>query len=167
MDKTKYDIDYTIELFEKMNKEPILTTLRESKTVYGFATGFGQQNALNELQRNLLILNRGMVVIPSATEFEMVRNTIGKKDLLIIISLSGEVNFLLNDLKRLKVHNVPTLSITSFQNNHLAEHTMYNLYYQSSVFAENQGLRLTSFIGLQVLIDLIYKNYMEYTLELE
>ena len=162
MDKTRYDIDYTIELFEKMDTEPILKALKGAKTVYGYATGFGQQNALNELQRNLLTLRRGMVIIPSATEFEMVRDILGKEDLLIIISLSGEVNLLLNDLRRLKVHNVPTLSITSFQNNHLAEHTMYNLYYQASVYAQHHGQTFRSFIGLQVITDLIYKNYMEY-----
>lgn len=159
---SRYDIDYTIQLFEEIDKRPIYELIDQSKTLYGFATGFGQENALRELKRYLFTSGKHLYHLPALTEFQMALKEMTEDDLVILISLSGDVNPILNDLKRLKAKGIPTLSITSFKNNHLAEHSSYHLYYQSMDLGIFNEHKQKSFIGLQVLIDLLFRGYLNF-----
>ncbi len=49
-----------------------------------------------------------------------------------IISLSGNIQDIMDSLRILKLNDIPTLSITDFKNNQLASLATYNLYYQSN-----------------------------------
>lgn len=161
-DLSRYDLDYTFQLFEEIDKRPIYQCLESANSLYGYATGFGQENALLELKRYLISSGKNLYHLPALTEFQMALKDMTANDLVIIISLSGDVNPILNNLKRLKAKGIPTLSITSFQNNHLAEHSTHHLYYQSTDFGTFNGHTQKSFIGLQILIDLFFRGYLDY-----
>lgn len=159
---SRYDVDYTCQLFEEMEKQPIYECIDRAHKLYGFATGFGQENALRELKRYLFTSGKHLYHLPALTEFQMALKEMTTDDFVMLISLSGDVNPILNDLKRLKAKGIPTLSITSFKNNHLAEHSTYHLYYQSTDLGTFNGHMQKSFIGLQVLIDLLFRGFLDY-----
>lgn len=159
---SRYDIDYTIQLFEEIDKRAIYELIDQAQSLYGFATGFGQENALRELKRYFFASGKHLYHLPALTEFQMALKEITTDDLVILISLSGDVHPILNHLKRLKAKGIPTLSITSFKNNHLAEHSTYHLYYQSTDLGTYNDHTQKSFIGLQVLIDLLFRGFLDY-----
>ncbi|SDC35883.1 transcriptional regulator, RpiR family [Pelagirhabdus alkalitolerans] len=161
-EQTKQDLDMTDKLFHSIEKEPIYRTIKQARFIYGFATGWGQRNALEELKRYFLSMNVPIYLIPATTELNMVLDHLTEDDLVIFISLSGDVDYITKELKTLSVRHIPTLSITSLKNNHLQEQSAHHLYYQSTDLGYRFGAEHKSFIGLQLLIDLLYRGYLNY-----
>ncbi|WP_017473573.1 MurR/RpiR family transcriptional regulator [Amphibacillus jilinensis] len=156
------DIQFTEQLYNKIDKNPIFNGIDKADSIYGFATGWGQRNALEELSRYLISCGKPMHIIPAATELNIVLSKIKPTDLVIFISLSGDVENIITVLKSLAIRAIPTLSITSFKNNHLAELSHYHLYYQSTDLGTYYGVEQKSFIGLQVMIDLLFRGFLQY-----
>lgn len=158
------DIKLTEKLFHKIDKTPIYRAIEQAETLYGFATGWGQRNALEELSRYLVSCEKTLYIIPAATELNIAISRIKPTDLIIFISLSGDVENIIHELKALSIRQIPTLSITSFKNNHLAELSTYHLYYTTSDLGYHFGVEQKSFIGLQYIIDLLFRGYLNYTI---
>lgn len=161
------EIEMTRKLFKHNQMEPIYQQIHHAETIYGFATGWGQKNALEELSRNLIACDKKMFIIPAEREFEILLSKIKKNDLVIIISLSGDVNNIVNSVRQLSMRGIPTLSITSFKNNKLAELSTYNVYYESTKLGKYFGFEHRSFVGLFSILDLIYRGYLNFALEKE
>lgn len=104
-------------------------------------------------------------MIKHYTEFKSTLSNYTEDDLIIIISLSGNIQHIIDSLRILKMNNIPTLSITDFNNNQLASLATYNLYYQSleviNPLASESGGLANSMASLQVLCELLYLKYLE------
>lgn len=161
------EVEMTRKLFKNIQMESIYQHIYHAETIYGYATGWGQKNALEELSRNLTACDKKMFIIPAEREFDILLSRIKEKDLVIIISLSGDVNNIMNSVRQLSFQGVPTLSITSFKNNKLAELSTYNVYYESTKLGKYFGFEHRSFIGLFSILDLIYRGYLNFALEEE
>lgn len=159
------DIKRTIQLFENQSKEAIYELVDQSETIYAYGTGWGQQNALQELKRYLVSMGKQIVLIPSLRELQVSIRHMTQADLVIFVSLSGDLAEITSDLKKISHSNVPTLSITSFKNNHLAELSTHQLYFQSTDFGFAFGVEHKSFIGLHVLVDQLVRGFLNYKLE--
>lgn len=161
------EIEMTRKLFKQNQMEPVYQHIHEAETIYGFATGWGQKNAMEELSRNLIACDKKMFIIPAEREFDILLSRIKQNDLVMIISLSGDVTNIMNSVRQLSYRGVPTLSITSFKNNKLAELSTYNVYYESTKLGRYYGFEHRSFIGLFSILDLIYRGYLNFALEKE
>lgn len=161
------EIEMTRKLFKQNQMEPVYQHIHEAETIYGFATGWGQKNAMEELSRNLIACDKKMFIIPAEREFDILLSRIKQNDLVMIISLSGDVTNIMNSVRQLSFRGVPTLSITSFKNNKLAELSTYNVYYESTKLGRYYGFEHRSFIGLFSILDLIYRGYLNFALEKE
>lgn len=162
---SRKDIERTVQLFENQSKERLYKLIDQSETIYAYGTGWGQQNALQELKRYLVSMGKQVFLIPSLKELQVSVRHMTQADLVIFVSLSGDLAEITSDLKNINHSNVPTLSITSFKNNHLAELSTHQLYFQSTDFGFAFGVEHKSFIGLQVLIDQLIRGYLNYKLE--
>ncbi|WP_462225186.1 MurR/RpiR family transcriptional regulator [Alkalibacterium sp.] len=156
------DIKRTVQLFDNQDKQPIYSLIDEAETIYAYGTGWGQQNALQELSRYLLSMDKRVYLIPSLRELQVASKNMSSDDLVIIASLSGDLDEVTSDLKKISHQGVPTLSITSFKNNHLAELSTYQLYFQSTDFGFAYNVAHKSFIGLHAIIDLLVRGYLDY-----
>lgn len=156
------DIKRTVQLFDNQDKQPIYSLIDEAETLYAYGTGWGQQNALQELSRYLLSMDKRVYLIPSLRELQVASKNMSSDDLVIIASLSGDIDEVTSDLKKISHQGVPTLSITSFKNNHLAELSTYQLYFQSTDFGFAYNVAHKSFIGLHAIIDLLVRGYLDY-----
>ncbi|MGG0717474.1 MurR/RpiR family transcriptional regulator [Robertmurraya massiliosenegalensis] len=161
------EIEMTRKLFKQNQMDPVYQHIHEAETIYGFATGWGQKNAMEELSRNLIACDKKMFIIPAEREFDILLSRIKQNDLVMIISLSGDVTNIMNSVRQLSFRGVPTLSITSFKNNKLAELSTYNVYYESTKLGRYYGFEHRSFIGLFSILDLIYRGYLNFALEKE
>ncbi|EXJ23065.1 Transcriptional regulator, RpiR family [Alkalibacterium sp. AK22] len=158
------DIKRTIQLFESQAKEKIYERIDQAQTIYAYGTGWGQQNALQELNRYLVSMGKQVYLIPSLKELQVSCRHMCSADLVIFASLSGDLADITSDLKKISHAGIPTLSITSFKNNNLAELSTYQLYFQSTDFGFAFGVEHKSFIGLHVLIDHLVRGFFEYKL---
>jgi len=161
------DIKTTLNLFDKIDKRPIYALMEKADTLYAYGTGWGQQNALQELKRYLLSMNKRLYLIPSKKELQVTISHMQPTDLVIFTSLSGEIDEIMTDLKTIHYNQVPTLSITNFKNNHLAKLTTHQLYFQSTDFGYAFDVEQKSFIGLQLVIDHLVRGYLTYINDLE
>ncbi|MFD1168551.1 MurR/RpiR family transcriptional regulator [Oceanobacillus caeni] len=161
------EIEMTRKIFENMQLKPIYEQIYYAGAIYGFATGWGQRNAMEELSRNLISCDKKMFIVPAEREFDVILSRMKKRDLVIIISLSGDLDNLMDSVRQLSVLGIPTLSITSLRNNKLAEFCTYNIYFESTKLGKYYGFEHRSFIGLFSILDMIYRGYLEFSLKKE
>lgn len=164
-DLSANDIKRTVQLFDNQDKQPLYSLIDKADTIYAYGTGWGQQNALQELSRYLLSMNKRVYVIPSLKELQVASKNMSPDDLLIIVSLSGDIDEVISDLKKISHYGISILSITSFKNNHLAEISTYQLYFQSTDFGFAYNVAHKSFIGLHTIIDLLVRGYLDYKIK--
>lgn len=158
----KKDIEMTQKLLNQVDLRTIVQKIYKAKRVFGFGTGWGQQNAVKELRRNLMGCGKHMLTIPAKTELELNMPLMTPEDLLIFISLSGDVTELRSHLQTLNMRGIPILSITSFCNNHLATKADYNLYYHATPLKQTEGSEILSFITLNIVGDALFREYVSY-----
>lgn len=152
-------------IFHNIQTDPIYEQIYSADTLYGFATGWGQKNVLEELARNLMSCDKQLFIIPAEREFDVILSRMNKRDLVIIISLSGDLTHQMDTIKQLSILGIPTLSITSLRNNKLAELCTYNIYFESTKLGRFYGFEHRSFIGLFSILDLLYRGYLDYSLK--
>ncbi|MBU5342221.1 MurR/RpiR family transcriptional regulator [Caldibacillus thermoamylovorans] len=158
-------INDTLKHFQNTNTKEIIKCLKDARHVYIYGTGWAQKLAGEQLMRVFFSCNRPIILIQHYTEFKLMLPNYTKDDFIIIISLSGKIEHIIDSLRILKLNNVPTLSITDFKNNQLASLATYNLYYQSVEImkktTDNSTPEANSMGSLQVLCELLYIKYIE------
>lgn len=161
------EFEISRKMFQNIQMEPIYEQIYSANTVYGFATGWGQKNVLEELARKLMSCDKLLFIIPAEREFDVILSRMSKQDLVIIISLSGDLIHQMDTIKQLSILGIPTLSITSLRNNKLAELSTYNIYFESTKLGKFYGYEHRSFIGLFSILDLLYLGYLDYSMKKE
>lgn len=157
------DVRETIRLFEQDNSiEEIYKLLEKSDRIFGYATGYGQELMLKEFSRTLTNNDIYLFQIPSKSELELISDHITSKDLLFVISLSGNMEFIEPVLKKISLKGISIVSVTSFSRNDLSYLADYNLYYQVSNLNKNSELNRTSYYTLNLTLSLLYEGYINY-----
>ena len=106
----------------------------------------------------MIAIGKPIIQIHSEKELEiLINNHIQKDDVLMIVSLSGEVSDLAKKLKILKARKISLVSITQFSNNLLSRYADINLYFETEEFKIGNK-NVTSFTPLLFLLDLIVRN---------
>ncbi|SFH86427.1 MurR/RpiR family transcriptional regulator [Pisciglobus halotolerans] len=160
------EIENTKKLFKQTELEPILEELHGAKRIFCYGTGWGQRDVLSNFNRCLIPLNKFPVLLSSLTEFEMVSHTITEEDLLIVVSLSGDIKEAKDVMQALEIRNIPILSITDLRNNGYASLATYNLYFQVNSFDYKEE-EIVSLLPIYIATDLLYRKYTEYVMRLE
>jgi len=165
IDVFKESINNTFKHFQSTDVKDIIQHINSAQNIYIYGTGWAQKLAGEQLIRIFLSCNRSMVLIKDYNEFKAMMSNYTTGDFIIIISLSGNIQHIIEDLRILKLNDVPTLSITDFNNNQLASLAMYNLYYHTnevmSVLNGDFFPLAISMGSLQVLCELLYLKYIE------
>lgn len=166
--RTNLDIQQTIKIFQQSNiREKIYELIYNCDTFYAYGTGHGQNLVLQEFSRCLLNINKNLIVLPAYTELHLAMNNFKKGDLLLVVSLSGNLKELRETLLSLEMRGIDTFSITNFVNNELASFTEYNFYFHSSSIIKETNLNKSSFLTLHLLLHLIFEEYSYYVQKLE
>ena len=145
----------------------VIQHIQNARHIYVYGTGWAQKLAGEQLKRLFLSCNRPLILVEYEDEFKSMLFNCTKDDFIIIISLSGNIQDIMDSLRILNLNDIPNLSITDFKNNQLASLATYNLYYQSNEIsipsAEQSAIFANSMASLQVLCEILYLKYVETT----
>ncbi|WP_367365542.1 MurR/RpiR family transcriptional regulator [Pediococcus parvulus] len=157
------DITQTLRLIEQTDIIPILKRIQESDRVYVYGTDWAEKHAAENLSRNFLGCNLPFIQIPSITELNWTIPFLTEKDLLILISFSGESQRVNEISTQLELKNVDTLSITPLSKNSLSTNTTFNLYYEMSKLdlSTNKQLEYNYFSSLELVCDALFRYYVD------
>lgn len=156
------DSQVTLKLFNQIDLVPILKEIYSAKRIFCYGTGWGQKNVLSDFIRNFVPLDKFLTLIPAQRELEMVvDSTFSKGDLFIVLSLSGDINDVKDEMNVLKLKGIPILSITSLRNNYLASMATYNLYFQATPVIL-KGENIYSFLTLFQVTDSLFRAYLDF-----
>lgn len=154
------DLSATYKLFKRVAIDEIITEMQTADNIFLYGTGWGQKNALNDLRRNLILCDKYTIDIPEETELHIMATNAGETDLLIIISLSGNVQDIENDLHLIKAKGGKILAITGIQANLLAKLADYVIYYQTTGVSYKR-YDMVSFIPVYQAVNLLFLEYFE------
>ncbi|BBN99760.1 MurR/RpiR family transcriptional regulator [Sporolactobacillus terrae] len=167
IEQTLTNIDKTMDLFKKTDLVPIYKKIQSAKNIFAYGTGWAQRNAIGELERNFLNSGKMIHNLAAKRELEMIVPYLSEEDLLIIISLSGDISDIIEIVRFLSLKRVPILSITNtrFDRNELANLVPYNLYFLAAEYPIHKTMHVsedpTSLAALSVLCEAFFFDYVK------
>ena len=124
------DIERLLNILKDRNWLPIYQIIDSVDNIYVITTGITQKNQAAELQRLFLLIGKPLQIIPgngSSNEFRRILERLTEKDIVFVLSLSGENNRLESIIHQLELVKSKIVSITSLQNNWLSGKSDFNL----------------------------------------
>lgn len=143
------------DLYKKISREVI-----ESKTVYVFARGTSKA-AGYYLNHILLTLGIKCIFVKDYNLLTLVGSTLESDELVILISLSGNTEKILEVANIAKVKGCRTIAITSFGNNELSKISDYTLHCVSND-TETKFNDSISRIGMFIVIEMLVNSIKEF-----
>lgn len=142
------------EIFEKMDS---------ARNIYIYGVGMIQSSIKREFKR--LFMNAGVIVynLSGYAEAGNVLDIVDDRDLFFMVSVSGENEVILDLTKKLKIKNVPIVSITCLRDNSLSHLADYNLYTSDTkvqcIFLDDGYVSLTTYFILMEILFLKFEQY--------
>ena len=157
-----YDTFHTlIDELKKFSYHTICKVLYHCETVYIYGTGNEQKTLAAEFKRIFLTAGKCVVDVFDAGEIDFIKNRFQKKDVFIIISLSGETKEGIHILQSIASTDIQRISITRLQNNTISQLCEHNLYVATKV-VESSLSHYEMVSAFYVLMDLLFINYLDY-----
>lgn len=151
-----------INYFKNYDFIPIIKMLDEAPTIYAYGTGSFQRSFIKELQRLFMNIGIWVRIIDSHGEFDVAVNMMKENDCIVIVSSTGESNFLMGHYDLLKLKGVKVLSFTNSGNNSLAYASNYNI----STVLKKENFRnqyyLDNIVTMYIPLKILFANYINY-----
>ena len=146
--------------------QEIIELIYHANRVFVFGTGMLQRTVAKEFKRLFYFANKNFYDFNGNTEYETVAQYINEKDLVLIISTSGEGEAAIDFAKKVKIKGVPIISITKQKKNPLAEISNYNLYISTTTVEQHMYKgRYESMTSYFILSEMLFLRYLEYVEE--
>lgn len=151
-----------IDELQKRDYENACRMLYQADTIYLYGTGNEQKSIVDEFKRIFLMLGKSCVNLFDYGELAYAKQRFVPKDLLVVISLSGESEEALRIVRSAQETAIGTLSLTRWENNSLAHMCQENLYVGTQVIRQNIGQPYEQVAAFYVLLDILAVHYIEY-----
>ena len=135
--------------------------LERAERVFIYGSGSSQTRAASEMKRIFLPVKE-MVHIHGHDMCRALQKTAGDQDLVVMISLSGESQAVVELARALRTNHVPTVSITRLKNNTLASLCSENLYINSIQMPVEYDVEYEIATPYFILIEFLYLSYRNY-----
>lgn len=145
------------------NMDSAFEYIYNAKRVFIFGSGSIQLNAAKEIYR--LFFNGGEYFhyFDSKYDIEDAMYNLTESDVMMIISLNGESDTVIDLAKKLKLKNIPTISVTQFKNNTLATLSTESLYFSSHSYQlPGNGRTVGLLSSLFIFTEIFYIKYQIY-----
>lgn len=155
---------HAIEELKARNMDAIFRILHQANRVFLFGSGSVQINVCKEIYR--LFFNGGdyYYYFDNKYDFTDILYNLHEDDVMIIISLNGESETVVNLAKQLNMKNIKVISITKMKNNTLASISDESIYFSNTDFSlpgEN-GRTFQSTTMMFILVEIVYVKYQIY-----
>lgn len=148
-----------IDYMKTKNCSLIFNNIKMAKRVFIFGSGYSQAKVASEFKRIFLPTHKIMIDAYGKDMAEAIINIADKDDYVIMISLSGESETILNMAKKLNMKGVKLLSITGMKSNTLSRICEENLYISSIKMHINQDFEYNVTTPYFILVELLYIQY--------
>lgn len=145
----------------KRDMTGIFENLEQAERVFIYGSGSSQTRAASEMKRIFLPVKE-MVHIHGHDMCRALQKTAGDKDLVILISLSGESQAVVKLGRALRTNHVPAVSITRLKNNTLASLCSENLYINSIQMPVEYDVEYEIATPYFILIEFLYLSYRNF-----
>ncbi|SHI86532.1 transcriptional regulator, RpiR family [Clostridium amylolyticum] len=156
----KQNIDKTLSVIEIEKYKKISKELMKASTVYVFARGTSKA-AGTYLNHLLLTIGVKCIFVEDYNLLTLVSKSLNSQEVVILISLSGKTEKILEVANVAKVKGVKIISITSFGNNELERLSDYTLHCVSDN-TETKFNDSLSRIGMFVIIEILVNSIKEF-----
>jgi RpiR family glv operon transcriptional regulator len=152
----------------KKNFDTVNRLIYQADRIIAYGSGFVQDNVVIELKR--LFLGSGKLIcdLKGNSELGILVEHLSEKDLVIIVSFSGESSQVVKMARELHLRGIPVISITKLKDNTLASLSTENIYISSSQFSLYANEKIPpyeSMIGYYMVIEMLFIKYEVYRRE--
>lgn len=162
LDEVCADYRRSIELAKDTNLNEVCEHIYSARRIFAFGTGETQHAVTQMMKRMFMNVGRFFVTLYGRTEVTMAIEDLDEKDMVILISLSGENDLAIKAAKQLKAKGVYTLSITGLSDNTLARLCDKNLYIQTDVLMTKAGLSFETISPYFNVAEILCVRYLMY-----
>ncbi|MCF1777191.1 MurR/RpiR family transcriptional regulator [Lactobacillus jensenii] len=158
----------TIKQFEARNLTNFYIDIQTAKNIYLYSTGWQQELLASYISKELFLLGKQTVLLPSALdELKMRGQFFNKGDMLWTISYSGNNSAIVNELKKIRLidDKLKLVSLTKMGSNDLATISDYSFFFQTIDFSYQNnggGNPRSCFSPAYILIDLLINGYFDW-----
>lgn len=160
------DILATKKLFDQNHLEPVLSSLERASRIFVYGTGWGQRNVLNDLKRKFILCDRFVIEVTARRELGMTAKVIQPEDVLIVVSLSGDISNVSKQLQLFQARGVTVIGITQLQKSLLASIADHTLYFQTTSYPVREEI-MVSFLPIYYVVDLLVRHFLAYIGKIE
>ena len=162
VNKFYLDLEETKKNLNQKNLQEISKLIYDSDRVFVYGTGMTQKAIAKEMQRTFLVSRKYLYVIEGETELQTVLSDVTSKDVLIIITLNGNREFLNKIASNLNINGIKYISMTKFSDNVVARNTPYNLYISTTIINAGKDQTHESTALFFLLVDILFREYLIY-----
>lgn len=156
------DIQINIEQMQHWDFRGICEAIESSHRLFVYGTGTEQKLCASELKRYFWGLNKYVHIIDDEMSFHAIMDDLTEKDLIIIVSLSGNTPSMLPYAKRIAAKEIPLMSITDLKNNELAQLTNLRMYAFAHPQKSHLSLEITTFSTFFIMVEALFRSYLDY-----
>lgn len=147
--------------FIKRDYNRIFESLCHAKRVVVYGSGSSQARVASEMKR-IFLPEKTLIDLHGHDMCQAIEKNIHKDDMVFLISLSGEADYMINLAKRLRVKGTFLVSVTRMSNNPLSACCDENLYIESLHAEVGEYGDYESTTPYFILIELLYLAYQNY-----
>lgn len=141
---------------------PIFEMINRADNLFVYGSGAVQASVAKEFKRMFMCSGKFFYNVGANDESDAVTEIITEKDLVVLISLSGESSYMVDFARKMKIKNVPTISITKLKENTLSHLADESLYISTMFTKPSNGIPFEPVTSFFVLIEMLYLKYLEY-----
>lgn len=145
----------------KRDLAPLFGKLLAAERVFAYGSGSAQTRAASEMKR-IFLPAREIIHLHGHDMCRALEKNVTPRDLVILISLSGESAAVVDLARVLRTLGVPCVSITRQTSNTLASLCSENLYINSVQIPVNCGIEYEIATPYFILIEFLYLSYQNY-----
>ena len=163
IERTKKEFAYNMEYMDKGNFDEVFKKIDSAKHIYAYGSGTVQKHCVKELKRNFIYINKFLHTIEGKNEFKFVSNLIDSRDIIFLVSYSGENKFLNEVAYDLSLKNIYIVSITRDTDNTLRKISNFNFPFQTSeVYCLDENISISPMSHYFLIVDFLILRYYEY-----
>lgn len=140
----------------------IIELIHDSENAYVYGTGSIQNNVASEIKRSFLSVGKLFFTIKSMNETYAFESMMTSRDVIVMISYSGENKRLIEFAKKLKAKSVPIIAITVTKDNTLSHLADESQYVEVPNILNPLGKRHEGLVNYFMLLDFILVKYIDY-----
>lgn len=152
-----------IHRIHKRDCRDVFKLIDQARNLYVYSSGMAQSTVAREITRIFMNVEKLFFEIKGKAETSHVLETISSRDVVFMISYSGESEETVGFARSLKIRNVPIVSITTLHENELAKLSDINFYISSLTLEKgNWDMGYTSLTTFYILVEMLFLKYREY-----